>query len=176
MKKTAAISILVALVSNVALAATQGTVGSTSTGTSVVSISKGHQVRISDIADFAFGAQTSTPAKANDNICIYSTSGSYDVTAQSANASGTDFRMANVGASSFVTYTVEWNNAASGTSGTALLNAVTSSAFTGAHTTSNNCGGSTNSRLFVQVDNTSFTSAPSGVAFTDTLTLVVAPQ
>lgn len=172
--------ILVAMVSMVmgsaAMAATQGTLGATSSGTSVVSISKGHLVRISDIADFTFGAQTSTPAKSNDNICIYSTSGSYTVTASSANGSGSLFRMADSGATNFVNYTVEWNNAASGTSGTALTNTVASATQTGADTSSTTCSGSTNARLFVQVDNTTFTAAPSGVSYTDTLTLLVAPM
>lgn len=168
-------TLLIALmVSTGAHAATDGTAGISSTGDLDVSLNKADFVRITNLTDINFGTVATTPSKQSIDVCIYSTTGSYTITPSSGNASGADFRMANGGLTSFITYDVEWNNAASGTSGTSLDHSTTSSTFTGANTSSETCGGGANSRLFINVDNTSFSAAPVS-AYTDTLTLVVAP-
>jgi hypothetical protein len=66
-----------------AYAATQGTLGATSTGSANISITKSVQAQISDISDMTVanwsigdGAVTLT-----SNVCVYSSTGSYRVTA-----------------------------------------------------------------------------------------------
>jgi spore coat protein U-like protein len=163
------------LLHSVLIAATDGTVGTSSTGDLDISMTKGDEVRISNLSNINFGSNNNTPAGQTLDVCIYSSTGSYDITATSSNGNGTTFRLANGGASSFIEYDVQWNNTASGNNGTDLNNAVTSGVFTGANTTQNDCGGGVNSRLFVDVVNSSFNAAPSD-NYTDTLTLVITPQ
>lgn len=161
--------------SSVALGATDGVIGNTSTGTVDINIVKGNAVRISNLQDINFGGTNSTPAQQFIDVCVYSTTGSYDITATSGNGLGNNFRLGNAGLTEFITYDVDFNNVASGTTGTDLNNAVTSNAFTGADQLQDDCGGSVNARMFVQINNGSFNAASSG-SYSDTLTLVVSPQ
>lgn len=175
MRKVLFINMLTAVVSVTASAATQGTLGTSSTGSAVISVTKIHQSRITGINDVTFGSTASSPAKTSDDVCVYSTSGSYTVNASSANGQSTNFRMANGAGNQFITYNVEWNNAASGNSGNDLNNNATSATFNGANTSNETCSGGSNARFFIDVTASSFNSAPAG-AYTDTLTLVVTPQ
>lgn len=158
-----------------AQAATDGATGSTSSGNIEVRVTKGDEVRISNLQDVDFGAVNSTPANKFIDFCIYSTTGSYDVTPTSNYGSGNQFQMANAGATEYIEYDLQWNNAATGTSGVGLNNAVTSNTFTTPNTTQNDCGGGVNTRMFVEVNNQDFNAATSGT-YTDVLTIVITPQ
>ncbi len=152
--------------------ATDGSLGTTSSGVSSLSITKVNSVKITGVEDIAFGSVVAAPNKSSFDVCIYSTTGSYNIRASSANGTGTNFRLHSSG--NYIVYDVEWNNAASGTSGTNQDHNVTSSTLTGADSSSQSCGGGDNARVFVEVDGTSFNSAAIGT-YTDTLTLLITP-
>lgn len=168
-------SLITSLIIGSAFSFVDGTTGSSSQGSINIDLNKGDQVRISSLADVDFGAVVSAPNDLFIDVCVYSTTGSYDITANSSNPNGNSFRLANAGATSFITYDLEFNNAASGVGGTDLNNAVTSGAFGNANTVADDCGGVDNARLFVEINAGSFNSAPSD-AYSDVLTLVVTPR
>lgn len=173
MKKITFLSLMLA--SSVSFAAIDGTPGGTSQGQLDVNLNKGNEVRISNLTDVNFGGQTSAPADKFIDVCLYSTTGSYDITATSNYGSGNTFRLANAGATNFINYDLEWNDQALGTAGQDLQNGTTSPKFNNANTSQNDCGGGVNSRLFVEISGGSFNNAPAG-SYSDTLTLVVSPR
>ena len=160
---------------NFSQAATDGTAGNTSTGNLDINLTKGNEVRISNLQDVNFGGNNSAPSQQFIDVCVYSTTGSYRITASSASGTGNTFRMANSGSTQFITYDLDYNDEALGTSGADLNNSSLSSVFTGADQVNDDCGGGVNGRLFVQVSGSSFNQASSG-SYSDTLTLVVSPQ
>lgn len=155
----------------------QGTTGTTSTGTLDIDLVKNNNVRISNLSDIDFGTTAVVPTEQFISLCVYSTTGGYSLTASSEHGTGTDFRLANAGDSDFITYNVLFNDADTGAIGDATdLNHTTPlTTQTGANTTSDTCGGGTNSRLFVDIDATSFGNAGADT-FADVLTLTVAPE
>ncbi len=157
------------------IAASDGSFGDTSTGSLNLNLTKGNQVQLSGLSDISFGTVTSAPSDKFIDVCVYSSTGSYDVTATSSNPSGTDFRLANLGKTSFIVYNVTWNDSASGNGGTDLNNSHASTKFNNADTTTPDCGGSKNARMFVQIHTPTFNTATSGI-YSDVLTLVVSPR
>src|SRR5262249_45675381 len=97
---------VVTLGSGLALAATQGTLGSTSTGPATINSTKGAAVQISGLSDFSFPPSATTPAPIEQTACVYSTTGSYTVVATSSHATGGTFRLNN--GANFITYGVNW--------------------------------------------------------------------
>jgi hypothetical protein len=178
---------VVALVGfGVAQAATQGTLGPTSTGTSNLSITVGNAAQISNMNDFALGLWAGGNVTAADSVCVYTNTagGGYTITPSSANAGGTGlFRLTN-GAAAYLPYAVGWtgvsnsNFAAStcvGGGGACAGSGVVSAGQTGADTTSRTCGGGTSATLSVELLATDLSAAAPG-NWTDTLTIVVTPQ
>jgi len=167
---------LAAMATGIAYAATQGTVGSTSTGTAKINASKGNSVQISALADVTFPPSLTTPAPISQTACVFSSTGNYTIQATSSYPSGGTFRMNDGGSAGtdFVNYSVGWYNVTAGGIPVTLSSGTASGTITGANTTSTSCGGGTNSRFEITVDNTTFTAANSST-FTDTLTLLVAP-
>ncbi len=155
--------------------ATDGSLGTSSTGTSTITLTKLDLVRIMGIANASFSNEVSITAPTGilDGACVYSTTGSYNIRFTSTNASGTTFRMRSA-ASNYIHYDVQWNNADSGTTGYTMGSGVTSSTYSGAHTSSTTCAGANNSRMFIYVDATTFNNAPIG-SYSDTLTVLVNP-
>lgn len=178
MKKIAqTLSIAALIASPVAMAATQGTAGSTSTGTAQVQVTKGDGTRISDMNDFNFGVGNTAPtAKQIDDVCIFSTTGSYRLTAtsQGNGSGGTQFRMVDTATNEHIRYFVEFRNDTASQNGTGLSHNVTSATFTGANTTDDTCGGTLNARLILEIDAATFNAATPST-YTDTLTIVVEP-
>ena len=161
---------------SMALAETQGVTGTTSTGDVVVSLIKGEGARISGLRDFNFGPGTSVPVKDIDDICIYSTTGSYNITA-SSNGNGTggpQFRMTSATTTEFVRYFVEFRDDTFSQNGDGLAHNVASATYSNADTISDDCAGGSNSRLIVEVDAGTFNAATPDT-YTDTLTLLVQP-
>jgi hypothetical protein len=168
-------SVLVFAVAMPAGAATQGVVGSTSTGSVAITATVPNLVRISSLDDIALGTWSgSGDMTGSDNACVWSTTRKYQITATGSGTAGA-FTLTNGGATpSTIAYSVQWagtSGAGSGsamTSGTALTGQTTS-------TTSTTCGGSTNSTLLIRVLDADLSSAPAAT-YTGTLTLVVAPE
>lgn len=163
-------------------AATQGTLGVTSTGSSSISVTKSVQAQITDISDMTLsnwsigdGAVT-----LNSNVCVYSSTGSYKVTASGSGIANL-FTLAS--GSNLLAYTVTWNAGGAGNlanTGTALLTGIQSTSFNNADTGSATCGGggasNDTARVIVGITNVAMLAAPSSAtAYTGTLTLLVTP-
>lgn len=170
------------LTAPMAHAATQGVLGATSTGSSTISITKSVQAQISDISDMTLanwsvgdGAVVLT-----SNVCIYSSTGSYRVTATGSGL-GNLFTLSS--GLNVLPYSVTWNAAGAGAltnTGTAMLTNVQSTTFSNASTASATCngGGAANDTARVIVGVTSATmlaAASSATPYTGTLTLLVTP-
>jgi hypothetical protein len=154
-----------------AVAATDGVLGSTSSGTTTVSITKTERVAISGMSDIALPPwSTGGPSPTGSTGgCVFSTTGRYRVTASSANTTGADFRLSN--GLDFIVYSVEWIDAAgltSMTAGTALTGRT-------GDAISQTCGGTLPANVVVKIDVGPMQAAASG-AYTDTLTVLVAPE
>lgn len=150
-------------------AATDGALGETSEGTSVVTIIKENVVQISNVDDLNLGSFSSLTAdmSAFDEVCVFNSTSSYSVTVDSAN---TAFELRN--GSEAIPYAVSWtsqaNPAVTVAQGVGLAGNLGSR-------NSPNCNGGTNASFEVQVSAADFNSAIPGT-YTDTLTLMIEPE
>ena len=168
-----AAALSVSAVGGVAFAASQGTLGSTSTGSSSLSATVTSLVLIDGVNDILLSAATANDdLEGNDpSICVYSnaTDNLYEITASSTNGSGS-FLLSDI-SSNTMAYTVKWTDA-DGTEVSLTEGAQTSSNLDGSATT--DCTGAF-SRVDVSVPAATWTTSPAG-GYSDTLTLVVAPN
>jgi spore coat protein U-like protein len=163
-------------VASPSFAATQGSLGTTSTGTVGISATVPGRVEISGLSDIAFGTVDPAAAAASaENVCVWSnTSGkAYTVTATGSGASNA-FSLSD-GTNSLV-YAVEWAGTAGQSTGTAL---VSGTALGGLSSTATNPGCSSGpastASLIVKMTAANLQAAVAS-SYTGTLTLVVAPQ
>jgi len=179
-KKATAIALSAAMLAGTAIApafaATNGAVGASSTGTSTVTAFVGSLVRVTAIDDLALGTWTGTGSLSTaDNVCIWTTTGGYNVTATGDGGAGTDFELSN-GAAGSLAYSVKWDDAPSSatlttmTTGTALTGQVS-----GANTTDCNAGANLSATVSVEIAEGALTAADSG-SYSGVLTLVIAPE
>ena len=167
-----AAALSVSALGGVAFAATQGTLGSTSTGTSSLSATVTSLVQITDVADITLTAATAAdPLAGSDSVCVYSNASGnlYEITAQSANGSGS-FLLSD--GSNTMAYTVSWTDADS-TNVSLTEGAQSNSNLDGSASTT--CSDSLTSSVALNVPAATWTTSPAGT-YTDTLTLVVAPN
>lgn len=159
-------------------AATQGSLGSTSTGTVSISATIPGRVQISGLSDFAFGTLNPTVAASTaKNVCVWSNTATkgYNITATGDGAANA-FTLSN--GSTSLAYGVEWAGSSGQATGTSLT---TSSAATGFTSTATNpscsAGPATTASLIVKFSTAQMQAAVgSAAAYTGTLTLVVAPE
>ena len=160
-----------------ARASTQGSLGSTSTGSVSISASIPSRVRISGLSDVAFTTADPTIDAANaQNVCVWSNTGTkgYQLTATGSGSSNA-FTLAN--ASLTVPYTVEWSGTSGQTSGTALSAGSSLTGLTSAATNSNCASGpSASASLIVKIGATDLQTMDASTSYTGTLTLLVAPE
>lgn len=166
-----------AMVQTSAFAASDGSLGTTSTGSLSISASVPNRVQLSGLNDVSLLNQDpATAALDAQNVCVWSNTSTkgYNVTA-TGSGSGNAFTLAN-GASS-VPYSVEWSGNSGQTSGTPLtagtaLGGLVSTA------TSATCasGPSSTSSLIVRISSASLQTMQAATTYTGTLTLVVAPE
>lgn len=171
------LALVAAMLHTSAFAATQGTLGTTSTGSVSISASVPNRVQLSGLTDVSFVNQDPNTAALNaQNVCVWSNTSTkgYNVTASGSGA-GSAFTLANGAAS--VPYSVEWAPTSGQTSGTALtagtaLTGLTSTA------TSATCGSgaSSTSSLIVKISTSNLQTMQAATTYTGTLTLVVAPE
>jgi len=174
----AASSALLALVTgSAANAATQGSLGTTSTGSVAVSVSVPNRVQISGLTDVAFTNQDpSVAASKAENVCVWSNTSTrgYNVT---ANGSGTGGAFTLANASLSVPYSVEWAGSSGAASGSALTSGT---ALTGLTSTATNAtcssGPASTASLIVKIAASDLQSMQASTSYTGTLTLVVAPE
>jgi hypothetical protein len=160
-----------------ASAATQGSLGATSSGTVSISASVPSRVQLTGLTDVAFTNQDPAVAAANaQNVCVWSNTSTkgYNVTATGSGTSSA-FTLAN--GSLTVPYAVEWAGSSGASSGTALA---TGTALTGltSTATSPTCssGASSTASLIVKISTANLQSMQAATSYTGTLTLVVAPE
>jgi hypothetical protein len=147
-----AAALLTLAAGSAANAATQGSLGTTSTGTVGVSVSVPNRVQISGLTDVAFTNQDPSVAASNaQNVCVWSNTSTrgYNVTASGSGTAGA-FTLAN--ASLTVPYSVEWAGSSGASSGTALASGT---ALTGLTSTATNAtcsaGAASTASLIVKI-------------------------
>lgn len=171
--KALAVAAVITFAAGSAFAATQGTLGATSTGSLDITLTIDPLVQISALDDIALGTYTGGGNMTGaDDLCVYSNNGGYDITA-TGNGAGNAFEL--IGAGANIPYTVEWATTAGAGTGTALTTGVTLASQTGTFTGGPNCGGVDNAQVIVTVDSADLAAAPAD-AYTGVLTLLVAPQ
>jgi hypothetical protein len=158
-------------------AATQGTFGSTSTGSISIGASVPNRVQISGLTDVAFTNQDpSVPASNAQNVCVYSNTSTkgYNVLATGSGAASA-FTLSNGAVT--VPYSVEWAGSSGQSSGTVLASG---SALTGLTSTATNptctAGPSSTASLVVKITAANLQGMQAATSYTGTLTLVVAPE
>ena len=165
---------------NIAFAASQGGKGTTSTGSSTVTVKVPNLVQITDVGDLTANYDGTTAVSMTDNICVYrnGSTGKYNLTA-TGNGTGSAFTITD--GSTPIAYTVSWAPTKGATSGFQALTATTpKTGLTGA-SNSSGCGSAgTDATLKVDVTTTELDKInPTGSTDTDvtgTLTLVIAPE
>jgi len=162
-----------------AQAATQGTLGPTSTGSVTITASVPSRAQITGLTDVSFaGVDPTTAATSAQNDCVWSNTSNkgYSITATGSGSSGA-FTLTDSSATLSVPYTVQWAASTGQSSGTALT---AGTALTGLTSTavSPTCSGSptSTSSLIVNMSATALQSMTSSTSYTGTLTLLVTPQ
>jgi hypothetical protein len=175
--RVSAACIAALLVQGTASAATQGSLGSTSTGSISIGASVPNRVQLTGLTDVSFLNQDPASAATNaQNVCVWSntTTRGYNVTATGSGA-GSAFTLAN-GALT-VPYSVEWSGSSGQGSGTALT---AGAALTGLTSTATNAtcsaGPGSTASLIVNISAPSLQGMLAATTYTGTLTLVVAPE
>ena len=165
------------LAAGAAMAASQGSLGATSTGSISIGASVPNRVQLSGLTDVSFANQDpATAAASPQNVCVWSNTSTkgYNVTA-SGSGTASAFTLAN-GALT-VPYSVEWAQTSGQSSGTALT---TGAALTGLKSTATNAlcasGPSSTASLIVKMSTASLQTMQAATTYTGTLTLVVAPE
>lgn len=160
-----------------AQAATQGTLGSTSTGSVTITASIGAKAQISGLTDITFNALDAVNnATLSNNACVWSNTATKNYTIK-ATGSGTSSAFTIKDASNnLIPYSVAWAASSGASSGTALT-AGTASASLASAATSPTCGGSgSSSTLLVSIAAADQQAMIAGTSYTGTLTLLVTPQ
>ncbi|RJF87810.1 hypothetical protein D3874_12895 [Oleomonas cavernae] len=158
-----------------AFAATQGSLGPTSTGSLVITLAAPNLVRISALDDINLGTFSGTALAGGDDVCIFSNTGGYNVTA-SGDGTGSAFELTGFSTGDAVPYNVQWATTAGATSGTALTAGTPLTGLGGSFTNPTCRGGAQlNARVLVDVTEAVLSEAPAD-NYTGTLTLLVEPQ
>jgi hypothetical protein len=164
-----------------AQAATQGSPGSTSTGTVVINASVLARVNISNLSDLTFAdadlgpaIAAGTTAQKTENVCVWSNNAdrSYFITASGSGAANA-FTLASA-TNPVVPYAVAWNQTTGQTTGTALTTATKSTKFI-SNALLTTCAGGTSASLIVSITGSDASGMLAGAAYTGTLTLLVTP-
>jgi hypothetical protein len=157
--------------------ATQGTSGSTSTGTLDISIALAEVVQVSALNDIIFPVWGGTGDMTEfDDLCIYSNTagGGYKVTVNGSGAGGI-FEVTD--GSNTMIYNAYWNDQALPTGVSSLTANVQLTGQTGASTDSLDCssGSSLTSRIVVEFLDATLSAAPVSV-YGGTITLTIEPE
>jgi len=167
----AAASLAVVSFAGTAHAATQGSLGATSTGSVDINAVIPNLAQISRLDDINLGSWSGADLNGADQFCVFSSTRSYTITATSANGTGATFRLKDAG-TNFIAYNVSWTDS---TPAVTALSSGSASAAQATSATSVNCGGADNTTVTVNVPSANISSVPAG-NYSDTLTLLVTPQ
>ena len=162
-------------------AATQGTAGTTSTGSVTINASIAARVAISNLNDITFADTDFAPVigtgnsvQKTDNVCTWSNNAdrSYFITASGSGAANA-FTLASA-SNPVIPYSVSWAQSTGQTTGAALTAGTKSAKLISTATTST-CGGGTNATLIVAITGANAETMLAGAAYTGTLTLLMTP-
>ncbi len=159
-------------------AATDGTLGATSTGSLNINVTKDARVKISGLSDLQKVSWVDTDGDVvlREDFCVYSTraGGGYKVN-PSGSGIANAFTIAN--GANLLPYSLKWNDggASLGEPVVGLIANTLSPSFANASTGSISCGGGTTARLEVKILSTNMAAAVDG-AYAGTLTLIVSPS
>ena len=166
-----------ALANSASLAATPGSLGSSSTGSVSINASVPNRIQLTGLTDVAFTNQDPAVAASNaQNVCVWTNTNTkgYYVTA-TGSGSGSAFTLNN-GATT-VPYSVQWAGSSGQASGTALT---ASTALHGLTSTATNptcsSGPASSASLVVSISSADLQAMQAATTYTGTLTLVVAPE
>lgn len=174
-----------------AFAQTDGSLGTTSTGSAEISVTINDLARVSKVNNLAAGAYSgAVDGSGNgfdmaDDVCIYSnaSSGSYRVTLSgnynAAGAAGTDFYVKGGMLGDTILYSVAWNDVKATNTGESAATAGTAITGQTGYSTVLDCGGATetetNARFRVTMTQANML-AKRADSYSGTLTILVAPN
>lgn len=152
-----------------AQAAQDGTLGASSTGVTDITLVKDNAVQISAVNDINLGtySSTATTIEASDDLCVFNSTASYNVTVTTANGS---FELSN--GTQTIPYSLSWSDL--NNTDLAVFYSIPLTGRTGDRT-SPTCDGGTNTTVAVRVDAAAFNNAVPGT-YTDTVTMMIQPE
>ena len=161
------------------MAATDGTLGVTSTGTLEIEVEVEDVVMISGLSDIliSFDNTGTGDLTGSSTACIYRNgAGTYSVEA-TGDGTANAFTINNGTATpTVIAYTVAWDDAVAGTATSPVTVGTTLTNQSGANTTETDCNtGGANAFVEITVPRASLAAAPSGT-YNGTLTLEIAPE
>jgi len=158
-----------------AMAADQGAIDATSEGSLEVTLELPELVRISDLDDIDLGTFAGAALDGTDDVCVWSTTRAYSITA-TGDGGGGSFTLTGNTSGVPLDYAVEWAENAGQTSGTTLsTGTVLSGRSTTATSTDCNGGNDNNATVIVAVADDDLAAVPAD-SYSGTLTLLVAPE
>ena len=179
MKKLAHATLLATglLTSGAIIAATDGVVGTTSTGTLDIQVDVDDLVRISGLSDIllTFDATGTGDVIGSSTACIYRNgAGDYNVTASGSGAASAFTIQNGAAVPTVIAYTVAWDDAVTGTNTSAVTALTPLTGQSGANTVADDCstGGGANAFVEITIPRADLSAAPAGT-YNGTLTLVV---
>ena len=157
-----------------ALAANDGTLGSSSSGDLGVTLAVADRVQITGLEDIALGTYSgSGPLTGSATFCVYRNgTGLYDLVATSANELAGGF-VATDGTND-IGYGVKVDADTDASDGVVVASGTAETGLAG-HASATDCGGSENASLEVSFLEADLQAAPTG-AYADTITLLVTPN
>lgn len=149
-----------------------------SSGTTEISITRdpsagpGPGIRISNLNDFDFGILAGSPISLADEICIFSSTGNYEITTYSLHNDGTGgHQLKDTGTTNtFINYDVGWDDL-QGNGFLDIDHGVTAGNLSGADNTDLDCGNGTTALLRITINPLDFSNATFGIRYSDTLTI-----
>lgn len=173
----ALIAMSIAAMASPAHAATQGTLGATSTGTVNISASVPARAQITGLSDVAFTGQNPASAASNaQDVCVWTNTASkqYRVTA-TGDGTASAFTVGS-GALAPVPYSVQWSGSVGQASGTALTTTAISTVIFGSTAANPTCttGGETAS-LIVGIASSDLMTMQAAATYAGVLTLLITP-
>lgn len=158
-------------------AATQGSLGGTSTGSISITASIGAKAQISGLSDLTFASLDAVSnASLSQNACVWSNTATKNYTIRATGSGASNAFTIKDASNNTIPYSVAWAATSGASSGTTLA-AGTASASVASSATSPTCGGSgSTSTLFVSVGAVDQQTMIAGNSYTGTLTLLVTPQ
>jgi len=160
-----------------AFAATQGTLGATSTGNVTITASVPSRAQLTNLRDVGFTlVDPASNASDAQNVCVWSNTATKGYTIR-ATGNGTASAFTLTNGTGTVPYTVEWNATSGQTSGTALVTNVASATVTStAVNPTCTSAPTTTASLIVKIASTDLLTMSAGTSYSGVLTLLVTPQ